>query len=366
MKILEVIPQLGSGGGERFTVDLCNELSKSHDVTLLVLHSPDQRGFYKSEILPKVHVLSFQKKKGFDITLMFKVAKLIATLQPDIVHTHLRAIVYTALSALRFSDQIKFFHTVHSDAEKEAGDKISTLIRRFCFKKRKITPITISHESHQTFLDFYNCNATMIVNGRNIPSEIEVSGSVKKEFLTYRKKSETRVLVNLARIDKVKRQTMLARIASRLTKEGYDFSILMIGSLKYQELVDEIKSYACPNVFILGEKTNPLEYLKMADAYCLCSLYEGLPISFIEALGVGIVPVCTPVGGIKDIIISGKNGLLASDIEEETYYNLLKSFLQMPTSELENMKIKAHESYAPYSMTECAKKYESLFKNQKK
>lgn len=36
MKILEIIPQLSSGGGERFVVDLCNELSKEHDVTLMV------------------------------------------------------------------------------------------------------------------------------------------------------------------------------------------------------------------------------------------------------------------------------------------------------------------------------------------
>ena len=42
MKILEIIPQLSSGGGERFVVDLCNELSKEHDVTLMVLHSLDR------------------------------------------------------------------------------------------------------------------------------------------------------------------------------------------------------------------------------------------------------------------------------------------------------------------------------------
>lgn len=46
MKILEIIPQLSSGGGERFVVDLCNELSKEHDVTLMVLHSLDKVDFY--------------------------------------------------------------------------------------------------------------------------------------------------------------------------------------------------------------------------------------------------------------------------------------------------------------------------------
>ena len=49
MKILEIIPQLSSGGGERFVVDLCNELSKEHDVTLMVLHSLDKVDFYLKE-----------------------------------------------------------------------------------------------------------------------------------------------------------------------------------------------------------------------------------------------------------------------------------------------------------------------------
>lgn len=32
------------------------------------------------------------------------------------------------------------------------------------------------------------------------------------------------------------------------------------------------------------------------DALALCSSYEGMLISLIEALGVGTVPICTPVG----------------------------------------------------------------------
>lgn len=35
MKIVEFIPQLSSGGAERFVVDLANELSKQHTVYLL-------------------------------------------------------------------------------------------------------------------------------------------------------------------------------------------------------------------------------------------------------------------------------------------------------------------------------------------
>ncbi len=58
--------------------------------------------------------------------------------------------------------------------------------------------------------------------------------------------------------------------------------------------------------------TIPLEYLKMGDAYALCSSYEGMPISLIEAIGVGCIPVCTPVGGIVDVVHNGENGFLVT------------------------------------------------------
>jgi hypothetical protein len=89
MKILEIIPQLSSGGGERFVVDLCNELSKEHDVTLMVLHSLDKVDFYLKEVSNNVRVVSMNKRMGLDIGLLFRVYRYIRREKPDVVHTHL-------------------------------------------------------------------------------------------------------------------------------------------------------------------------------------------------------------------------------------------------------------------------------------
>ena len=105
----------------------------------------------------------------------------------------------------------------------------------------------------------------------------------------------------------------------------------------------------------MGERHNPLEYLKSADAFCLCSLYEGLPISLIEALGVGNVPVCTPVGGIINLVKDSK------DTTEEEYYYCLKRFMSLSDSNLKEMKMHAIDSYAPYSMNTCAYNYLQMF-----
>lgn len=363
MKIIEIIPQLSSGGGERFVVDLCNEMvNTGHEVILVVLHELEGHGFYTEEIDSRVRVMSMEKRMGVDWGLPFRIVRLIHHERPDVVHTHLRAVVYCSLAMLPgVVHGVIFYHTVHTAARQEAGGGVSAKIRRLIFMHKLCIPVTISEESLRSFEDFYGHSAPMIPNGRNVPQNFQTSLAVQEEFAQYRRTQHTLILLCLARIDKVKRQTMLARVAKRLEDEKKDFTLLLIGSTKYKELVDEILAYHCQCIHILGEKKNPLEYLKMSDAYCLPSSYEGLPISLIEALGVGAVPICTPVGGILDIINDGENGLLTKDLSEESLYETLRNFLEMSNSEIKKLKANAHASYAQYSMTSCANKYIELF-----
>lgn len=157
-------------------------------------------------------------------------------------------------------------------------------------------------------------------------------------------------------------QTMLAKIADRLTKEGYDFTILMIGSLKYQDLVNEIKSYSCPNIYILGEKNNPLEYLKMADAFCLSSIYEGMPITLIECFSVGAVPLCTPVGGIVNMIKDGENGLLAKSSSQEDIEKMLKQYICLNSKTITYLQQNSLKTFSKFNMNTCTNNYLSLIK----
>ena len=361
MKILEIIPQLSSGGGERFVVDLCNELSKEHDVTLMVLHSLDKVDFYLKEVSNNVRVVSMNKRMGLDIGLLFRVYRYIRREKPDVVHTHLRAIMYIAFAIMR-KHGVMHCHTVHNAADKEAGGSfISSGMRKFCFHHGWITPITISAESLHSFRKYYGMDAPMIFNGRNVDAGMLVSDEVKEQFKQYRHTNKTRVLISLARIDPVKRQTLLARVVMRLKREGYDLTVLFIGGERDAQMTAELRSYNDEAIQLLGELHNPLEYLKMGDAYALCSSYEGMPISLIEAIGVGCIPVCTPVGGIVDVVHNGENGFLSDGIGEESYYKTVKRFLSLTDVQLKDMKQKALATYGPFSMYECARNYVRLF-----
>lgn len=362
MKIIQIIPQLSSGGGERFTVDLCNELSyMGHDVLLVSLYPIVDTSIFAKELTDTVRLFSFNKKKGKDLGLFLKLAKLIKRENADIVHSHLLAIDYLPLAVL-LNGKTKFFHTVHSDAEKEAIGGLSEKIRRWAFGRKNITPVTISKASQQSFTKFYGFEAPLVVNGRNIPDKIQVSDDVHNEIISLKHSPNTKIIIHLARFHQVKRQDLMVRVAKRLQVDGFDFSILFIGK-KHDDMYDKMKAANCSCCHILGEKNNPLEYLAEADAYGLCSSYEGLPISLIEALGVGVVPICTPVGGIINVIKNGVNGFLSDSIEEDDYYYAMKKFLSLNKDEMTKMKEEAKKSYKPYSMHDCALNYQKLYIN---
>lgn len=363
MKIIEYIPQLGSGGGERFTVDLCNELSKRHEVILCLSHSLEKCGFYKDEISSRVRIVSFDKKKGFDWKLPFKVLKFIRNEKPDIVHTHLMAIVYTALSAL-LSRKAKYFHTVHNTAKVETDGRIGEKVRRFLFSRELVKPITISPDSLKSFKELYNIDAPLINNGRDIPKDLEVSKEVEEEFKGYRRTANTKVIIQLAHVGQQKRQDVMARVSDKLMKEGYDFTILMIGEIIEKDMAESINALNNPNILLLGGKHNPLEYLKAADAFALTSSYEGLPISLIEAMGLGAIPVCTPVGGIINVIQDGINGFLSVDTSEDSYYIALKRYLDTTETDLQKIQSNVQRAYSPFTMIECARNYEHYFYNK--
>ncbi len=361
MRIVEVVPQLASGGGERFVVDLCNELVHlGHEVRLIVTHSlerPDL-AFYLPEVDKRVDVISMNKRPGADLGIPFRLYKAIREFRPDVVHTHLNAILYSWVEVLR-ADRVVFCHTVHNAAEKEAGPSFfSREMRRLLFKNKRVLPMTISEESRDSFRKFYGMDAHIIYNGRNIPENIK-----GVDFSEYKATPQTRVIINLARIMKVKRQDLIARVCRRLELEGYDFVMLMIGRKADKSVVDVVKAANCSRVYMLGERRNPLAYLTAADGYCLMSEYEGMPISLIEALGCSAVPICTPIGGVKNIINDGINGFLSDDLSEESCYIALKKFLELTPEKLEDMKHASFATYAPYSMSTCANQYVAFFKS---
>jgi glycosyltransferase involved in cell wall biosynthesis len=91
----------------------------------------------------------------------------------------------------------------------------------------------------------------------------------------------------------------------------YKAKMLIVGKGNYELPLRE-QAEGNLDIWFLGEKTEKeiIEYLSITDIFVNPSYSEGLPTSVLEAASCGCAIVATDVGGTREIIHDGKNGIL--------------------------------------------------------
>lgn len=358
MKIVHIIASLGKGGAERFVVDLCNELAKNdgNDVYLLSLANNENTESFVNDISKRVHYYSFNKKPGFSLYVILKLTNWLKAHKPHIINTHTNSLEYSLPYRL-LSYDFSFFHTIHSTADTECPNKAVKNLRRFFYKNNWIVPVTISKNGSETFGRYYHLNNYLIIeNGR---PALEKSNNYSILTSKYKSHAVGFLLIHIGRISSEKNQKLLIESVQYFNKmEEQKCKLLIIGEVQNENLFEDLKRLVDKDKSIefLGAKDNIGDYLSIADIFCLSSDFEGMPISLIEALSVGCPSVCTPVGGIKNMIDNGINGFLSTDNTKESYYEALKTACFFPDKELiKENSLNAFNS--KYHISISAKKY---------
>jgi glycosyltransferase involved in cell wall biosynthesis len=366
LKILQIVPNLNTGGAEKFCIDLSNELSKKNEVILCSLFDIDDSMFLAKKINNNVKIVTLGKKLGSDWKIFFKIFNLLKKEKPDAVNTHLKALFYSLFSII-LCKEIKFFHTVHNIATKESS-KIFQYIYRVLFNKFNVTPVSISNKVLKTVQDTYGNNYNIkIDNGVIKPMTSNLLDKVKKEIGKLKSDVNTKVFINIARISPQKNQQMLIEVFNRLMIEDKKNIILLIigeDSTLEKKYYNSVKKIANNKIYFMGLRSNVADYFHYADAFCLSSEYEGLPITLLESMAMRCIPICTPVGGIPDVINNITNGILSKDLSEIELYNAINLFLNMKEFEKINIKKNIIKDFKDnYDIKICSSKYYSVYHN---
>ncbi|MBW1855114.1 MAG: glycosyltransferase, partial [Deltaproteobacteria bacterium] len=106
----------------------------------------------------------------------------------------------------------------------------------------------------------------------------------------------------------------------------FKISIFGDGPLK-KELQEHIDAYGLSEkVELHGFERDILPLINAMDVFVLCSEHEGLPMALLEAMFLMTPVVCTAVGGMKEVIEDGINGILVPPNDVST---LTESLRQM-------------------------------------
>lgn len=220
-----------------------------------------------------------------------------------------------------------------------------------------VQPVTISDLCHDTYIEYYNLhNDITIPNGCPPALPTAHLSDVQMEIKSYKQTPKSKIFIHVARFSKEKNQRLLIEAFNRLYNENEDFILLIIGRGFDSEEGKKLVNYACDRIHFIGEKSNVADYLSCSNAFCLTSVYEGLPISLLEAMSTGVVPVCTAVGGIPDVVTDGISGFLA-DVNIDSYVDALHRFISSPPQK----QVVIKEYNEKFSMRKCALNYLRIY-----
>lgn len=143
----------------------------------------------------------------------------------------------------------------------------------------------------------------------------------------YKKGDEPLTIGYLGRIEVNKGMDWLLLACERLRREGMRFRLVLAGKEepgsnyldRFSDLLGERFHYAG---VVSGEAK--AAFLRSLDVFALPTYFEGLPMSLLETMSYGAVPVTTPVGSIPEVVKDGENGLFIKVKDEQSIVDALR------------------------------------------
>lgn len=364
MKILELHYSTSWAGAERFVIDISNELSYNNEIILCIIEDDinPQKSFYKKDISNRIKYINLHCKSGLSLQSIWRVFALIKKEKPDIVHTHTDALAIF-LPAL-FLNKRRYFQTLHSVANEYIAKKKLKFLYRYFYSKL-IQPITISPTCLKSYEKFYKLTNAICINNGRVPLTSTPQFNTTKEYIESLKlHKDDKVFIHVGRYDKVKNQRLLIQSFDHFLSNQHHGILLLIGAGYECKECEDLLIRCHKGIYRIGVQNNICDYLLCSDFFLLSSIFEGLPISLLEALSCGVIPICTPAGGIPDVINNKALGIVTEDFTESSYYKaILEGYQQENNFNRNELKKYFNNNF---SISKCAQQYIHTFKTRNK
>jgi glycosyltransferase involved in cell wall biosynthesis len=154
-----------------------------------------------------------------------------------------------------------------------------------------------------------------------LPNAVEVPSNIlKKEY------NDSIKILFIGRIVKNKGFPEIEKALGDLLREKIDFEFILCGNGPYvEELLRSLSLIIKEKVVFKGvvRDVEKDEILRESHIFILPSYFEGLPIALLEAMGAGVIPICTPVGSIPSVIKNNENGFIIPLYDEESIVKII-------------------------------------------
>lgn len=326
MKLLLIITRGELGGGQRHVVDLLAGLKQEYDLEVAtgedgyLVESARALGVPVHLVPHLVMPISPYK----DIRALLELSRLIAKVQPDLVHAHTSKAGVLGRAAARLNG-VPCLFTAHTwcFAEgtawkwKAIGIPLERLAARWSG-----AIINVSDANRQLALKNGIAPAGKLITIHNgIPDTTRRAVPGRAGIPT---------IVMIARFAPQKAQADLLRAVQGIEEP---FRVVFIGDGPTRSAHEELASQLGirDRVDFLGVRRDIERLLSSAHIFALPSNWEGFPLTILEGMRAGLPVVASNVGGVAEAIVDGKTGFLVPAGSITEFRSRLRQLISDPT-----------------------------------
>ena len=348
------------GGAERQVVLLAKGLARrGWRVTVIALSGTP--GKMDAELRAAgIVFLSLQMRKGLaDPRGWLRLNAWLRTQHPEILHAHLPHAAWMARWSRLAAPVRVVLDTIHTAGTGTRGRKLGYRCSRWLTDQ--VT--AVSNGAAEAWLAARMARQDQLeIVPNGIDTKIWKPDPAARAALRAQLKLHNEFLwLAAGRLEPVKNFSTLLRAFASLPGNAH---LVVAGSgSQAAALMSQARSLGIENrVRFPGFQPDLLRWMRAADGFVLSSLWEGLPVSLLEA-GAGALPcVSTAVAGATEIVADGHTGLLVHSHDPEPLKNAMLRLMETDVSTRQAMGSRARESVAArYSIDSVLDRWEHLY-----
>lgn len=299
------------GGAEQVILNLVeNTDPKYFNVSVLCINQPV--GQFGKQLQKKGYQLNaFNRKPGFDISLILQVRAYILKNNIDVLHCHqYTPYVYGVFAA--FLSKCKVIFTEHGrffpDQRKRKRVLINPLLNLITDRVTAISEAT--RDALVAYENFSHKKIQVIYNGLDDTKFINPTHSSLKQQLGLQNCNH--ILGTIARLDPIKNQKMMINALQQIIIHFPDTVLVIVGDGPEREslesLVSELELKG--RVVFTGFREDTQLFYQIFTVFLLTSFSEGTAMTLLESMASGIPCIATDVGGNPEIVKDRETGLI--------------------------------------------------------
>lgn len=174
-------------------------------------------------------------------------------------------------------------------------------------------------------------------------------------------------LLYVGRLDAEKGLPILFQSLNHLKSIGYDFRVVLLGDgadrATLEQQARDLGIFDMLDFRGFVDQDAIAQALIESDIFVLPSFAEGIPVSFMEAMAVGVPVVATRVAGVSELIEDEKTGLLAHASDPKSLASAIQRYFDEPEL-CQRVAMQGHEKVlSEFNIEDQVEKLAGLFKS---